>query len=989
MDGNSRSDGDSTSSPSGFKKRVVDILSSFIKGRPSPEVLREKNIFAKSTVSPRIHGYDDTTVGNGGTLGGGSGLSNKMNGGRSMGDAKTYGGSSSGSGSSSGLKSAWERIRNLDFTFSKFQFGKTVVHRLNFPQFGLSPTELQSLYPEQPDGIPLVLTKCFEFLKKGYLDTEGLFRVPGSKRDISLLKFRVEDGDLNFDDVLNPYSICGLISTFLKEMPEPLIPLDQYQYAINCVQQETEEKKINSLKTLIADLPPANLCLMKKFLEFVLLIEEKKDVNKMNSDNLGIIFGPTLMKDPDFEDISKSFVNLKHQSQVVKFLIDYFHKIFQSKQVSLSMSRASTISIPMDTSSIDYLDPALEDSPKRMSNVGQYSTVAASSFSGLPGKPKPLPPPRPTRNSHRRETIMLSPRVSGGVDNRMSQVYAITTLTRPQSKIFNPEILSSPTFAPYTDGSKPPPPRPPIRKINTINTNISNNNNNSNTTTATTPPVIRSNTTVGVVSKPPPQSAKPPLSSKPLPALKPSATVPVSTTPPTTTPISTTTTTPPPPITTIPQPVLKPVVKKAAAVLKPVNSIPPFKQTVPPVYPPLPGKIEAKPLPGKVTNITKAPPTVTNAALLQAAANGTSPSTIKPTTAKVKPEPPKRSFTNTSIDSETGDVKVDSPSLKPMPVKHNLLKQVPPPPPLISTTSQPTEKAPDSPVVQRKKAPIDSGNNVPPPTTTTTAVTKKVTINEGNNAVVPSPTITPAAATKKVTINESNNATVPIPTQTTTTTTTTTTTPTPSTNNAIITKPYPSKSSPPMLTAKTNSFSSIKEIHEKLQNTNINSGAVTLPVSSTTSNNNNSTTNPPGKSRSFITLKPSATTASTGASQSTPTTPTTLTPSSTPPSTPIPSTTTKEEPTSTNPLLNNRKYLNPNNKSKSASALNIGSTSSDQPKTVENSTTTSTSNTPTSISTSTTPTSNITTSILKKSAISNSNPPLRVVQFQSPDVQKK
>ncbi|KAF2077304.1 hypothetical protein CYY_001370 [Polysphondylium violaceum] len=453
---------------SSIKKKIVDFLTQFIKKRPPPEELRDKNILvAPSTVAPRIqstryeldqqlnHRQDSNSNSNSSNSNNSNNTKPTIKKENSFKDkdrwASTTGGMNDKPHRKETFKIAWDCIRNLDFTFSKFKYGKTVVHRLKFPQFGLSPEELQNLYPDQPHGIPLVLTKGFEYLSK-YLETEGLFRVSGSKKDISLLKFRVEDGDLDFSTELNPYSICGLISTFFKELPEPLIPLDCYQEAIDSTKIDNREKRIQALKTLVLDLPPANLCILRRFLHFLLSIEKKKDINKMNSDNLGIIFGPTLLKDPEFADITTSLGNLKYQSLVIKYMLDHYGDIFQNSVVDKAYRKSIIPKEQIDTSSLNYLDIAEDSSSTRTS-------VSSNSSGGQRTS-------RPSRPGSNRKTLLLSPRTSGS-----SSALCYSTLTRPQSRVLlenNFEISPSPPpkTTQYSTSPLPPkPPKPPMRKI--------------------------------------------------------------------------------------------------------------------------------------------------------------------------------------------------------------------------------------------------------------------------------------------------------------------------------------------------------------------------------------------------------------------------------------------------------------------------------------------------------------------------------------------
>ncbi|KAN0012284.1 hypothetical protein ACTFIU_007582 [Dictyostelium citrinum] len=484
--------------PPSIKKKIVDFLTNFLKKRPSHEDLRRDNILvAPNNVSPAIqpsryeleghlnpssHNRDDNNNNNiSNNNNSNSNSNNNSNNSNntvefSRGHSKSHSRSDSkhhnrenskndrdNSRSDGGsrfvrkdtFKNAWDYLRNIDFTFSKTKYGNTVVHRLKHPQFGLSPEELQSLYPDQPHGIPIVLTKCFEYLSK-HLETEGLFRVPGSNREVSLLKFKIEDGDLDFSEVLIPYNICGLISTFFKELPEPLIPFDYYNDAISITKLGSKDKYIIGLRDLVLSLPPANLCMLRKLLEFLLTVEKKNEINKMTISNISIIFGATLLKDPDTVDPMKSLNNIQAQSTIIKYMLEYFNDIFKEASVVKAYRKSIVPKEPMDTTSISYLDPAESNggSP-RTSNIPQQQQLSSHSMANI----KPRPPRPPSRSKMMRETIVLSPRVSGG----NNQVFANATMTRPMSRlIFDPEIIPSP---------------PP--------TTTTTNNNNNNTTTPT------------------------------------------------------------------------------------------------------------------------------------------------------------------------------------------------------------------------------------------------------------------------------------------------------------------------------------------------------------------------------------------------------------------------------------------------------------------------------------------------------------------------
>merc|ERR1712137_1075077 len=106
------------------------------------------------------------------------------------------------------------------------------------PQFGMHPTELAELYPDEP--VPAVLIECIELLKNDLMK-EGVFRIPGRMSTIVEMKISFEQGNgLNVKDP-DTYAIAGLVAQFFRELPEPLLTYGLYPKWIDAVKQESEE----------------------------------------------------------------------------------------------------------------------------------------------------------------------------------------------------------------------------------------------------------------------------------------------------------------------------------------------------------------------------------------------------------------------------------------------------------------------------------------------------------------------------------------------------------------------------------------------------------------------------------------------------------------------------------------------------------------------------------------------------------------------------
>lgn len=75
------------------------------------------------------------------------------------------------------------------------------------------------------------------------------------------------------------------------------------------------------------------------FVDFLSLfrVAERYEENKMSPNNLGIIFGPTLIHPPISNDVSMScLVDSGYQSQLVEFLIVNYEKVFGMDDLPLA-----------------------------------------------------------------------------------------------------------------------------------------------------------------------------------------------------------------------------------------------------------------------------------------------------------------------------------------------------------------------------------------------------------------------------------------------------------------------------------------------------------------------------------------------------------------------------------------------------------------------------------------------------------------------------
>ncbi|XP_071000214.1 rho GTPase-activating protein 29-like isoform X2 [Oncorhynchus clarkii lewisi] len=262
--------------------------------------------------------------------------------------------------------------------------------------FGIDFTQAAK---NSPDGIPFIIRKCTSEIEGRALNLKGIYRVNGAKSRVEKLCQAFENGkDLVELSDLSPHDIGNVLKLYLRQLPEPLILYRYYNDFIGLAKESQrviiEEKavaralqdqgrpggeqprpggtqpgvegeqpplrtsqpggdqpsiKLNrvifKIRDLLRQLPPANYKTLRFLIAHLHRVTEQAEENKMTASNLGIIFGPTLVKprQTDAEVSLSSLVDYPYQALMVELLVRHFQMIFDvASPVSSSSSSSST-----------------------------------------------------------------------------------------------------------------------------------------------------------------------------------------------------------------------------------------------------------------------------------------------------------------------------------------------------------------------------------------------------------------------------------------------------------------------------------------------------------------------------------------------------------------------------------------------------------------------------------------------------------------------
>uniref|UniRef100_A0A3B5LRP2 Rho GTPase-activating protein 10 n=1 Tax=Xiphophorus couchianus TaxID=32473 RepID=A0A3B5LRP2_9TELE len=163
------------------------------------------------------------------------------------------------------------------------------------------------------------------------INDQGLYRVGGvSSKVQKLLSLMIDEKsnemDLSASEDWDVKTITSALKLYLRSLPEPLMTYELYKEFINPAKGGSPESRIQAIHHLVHKLPERNRQVLGLLMKHLANVAAHSKQNLMTVANLGVVFGPTLMR-PQEETVA-AIMDLKFQNIVVEILIEHHEKIF-------------------------------------------------------------------------------------------------------------------------------------------------------------------------------------------------------------------------------------------------------------------------------------------------------------------------------------------------------------------------------------------------------------------------------------------------------------------------------------------------------------------------------------------------------------------------------------------------------------------------------------------------------------------------------------
>jgi len=216
----------------------------------------------------------------------------------------------------------------LEFDRKKNNSSRQIIQRNHFSwtpsqQFGVN---VEWILGNHKTEIPPIMAKCVSFLSHSdCLETEGIFRRSANTVVVRELQAKINNGeDVEFKRI-DVHIAAVLLKTFLGELSQPLLTYELFESILHFSGLSKESRLSYCQDIVIKKLPDQNHVIVKYIVQFLSLVVDRADMNKMTAANLAVVFGPNLVWS---KDKMLSLSSIGPINTFTEFLFSNMHKIF-------------------------------------------------------------------------------------------------------------------------------------------------------------------------------------------------------------------------------------------------------------------------------------------------------------------------------------------------------------------------------------------------------------------------------------------------------------------------------------------------------------------------------------------------------------------------------------------------------------------------------------------------------------------------------------
>uniref|UniRef100_A0A8D3E5H2 Rho GTPase activating protein 42a n=1 Tax=Scophthalmus maximus TaxID=52904 RepID=A0A8D3E5H2_SCOMX len=183
--------------------------------------------------------------------------------------------------------------------------------------------------------------KCIELVETRGITTLGLYRTGGVNSKVQrLMTTTTAPSDMQLDaDAWDNKTITSGLKNYFRCLAEPLLTYRLHKEFIKAAKYDDHKYRVRAIHALVHKIPEKNRVMLDLLTYHLFKVSSHSEQNMMTVSNLGMIFGPTLMRSQ--EETVAAMMNIKFQNIVVEIIIENHDKIFgEAPDLSMPLPQA-------------------------------------------------------------------------------------------------------------------------------------------------------------------------------------------------------------------------------------------------------------------------------------------------------------------------------------------------------------------------------------------------------------------------------------------------------------------------------------------------------------------------------------------------------------------------------------------------------------------------------------------------------------------------
>lgn len=174
-------------------------------------------------------------------------------------------------------------------------------------------------------AVPMIVEKCIMAVEARGMDYEGIYRKTGGAGQSKAITHAFERGDYDAFDLQDPdafndiCSVTSVLKNYFRALPNPLLTFELHEAFVQAASYRDPAAKSNALNNVLEQMPHEHFQTLRMLMLHLHGVMERSNINLMSARNLGVVFGPTLMRSADS---AKEFADMAGKALCIEWLVE-------------------------------------------------------------------------------------------------------------------------------------------------------------------------------------------------------------------------------------------------------------------------------------------------------------------------------------------------------------------------------------------------------------------------------------------------------------------------------------------------------------------------------------------------------------------------------------------------------------------------------------------------------------------------------------------